>query len=95
LHEERARKDVSALSRASPTTRAEALELLLPRAGAEPEAIQFCASVDFVRPDPDTANDAFGDDVAINPGYTNPKGGTSARKRDSQSKKGIQKRAKK
>lgn len=95
LHEERARKDVSALSRASPTAPAEALQHLIPRTGAEPEALQFCASVDFVRPNPDMGNDSFADDDGINPVYTDPKAGTSARTRGSQSKKGIQKRAKK
>ena len=96
LHAERPRKEVSALGRASPAARAEALEHPIPTTGAEPEAIQFCASVDFVRPDINMANDPFGDDIEINPGYTRPKRSTSARTRDSaQSTKGTQKRAKK
>ncbi|PTR16277.1 MULTISPECIES: hypothetical protein [unclassified Nitrosospira] len=96
LHAERARNEVSALSRASPAARAEAPEHPIRTTGAEPDAIQFCASVDFVRPDTNMANDSFGDDTEINPGYTKPKRSTSARTRDSaQSTEGTQKRGKK
>ena len=97
LHVERTCEEVSALSRASsPAALSEAMEHPIPTTGAEPDAIQFCASVDFVRPDTNMADDSFGDDIEINPGYTEPKRSASARTRGSaQSTKGTQKRAKK
>ena len=96
LHAERMRKDGSALLRASPKVSLEAMAHPAPTLGTEPDAMQFCASVDFVRPDANMADDSFGDDIEINPGYTEPKRSASARTRGSaQSTKGTQKRAKK
>jgi hypothetical protein len=59
----------------------------------EPDAIQFCASVDFVRPDSDRATDFLADnDVA----YDKQKRSTSPRTRDAvRTAKGASKRAKK
>jgi hypothetical protein len=97
LHAERGRKEVLALSPdASPALDTPPPEHPISTPGTDPDAIQFCASVDFVRPDTNMADDSFGEDIDINPAYTEPKRGTSARARDSaKSTKGTQKRAKK
>lgn len=53
LHAERERKAALALFRASPNVLPRTVEHSVPAAGTEPDAIQFCASVDFVREDSD------------------------------------------
>lgn len=95
LHADRARKEVAALARASPSAPLEAVEHAISTAGTEPDVMQFCASVDFVRPDPGTATDS-GDDIGVDPAYGKQKRNTSPRTRDSvRTEKGAAKRAKK
>jgi hypothetical protein len=96
LHAERARREVSALSRASPDASLEAAERPIQTTGAEPHAIQFCASVDFVRPDTDMATGSLAEDIEVDPGYAKQKRSTSPTTRNStRSPKGTPKRAKK
>jgi hypothetical protein len=92
LHEDRAHKKASALSRPSPQAPFEAMERVIP-SEIEPDALQFCASVDFVRPDSDMATDFLADnDVA----YDKQKRSTSPRTRDAvRTAKEASKRAKK
>jgi hypothetical protein len=97
LHAERGRKEILArLPETSPAHDTPPPEHPISTPGTDPDAIQFCASVDFVRPDTNMANDSFGDDIEIDVSYTEPKRGTSTRTRGSaKSTKGTQKRAKK
>jgi hypothetical protein len=98
LHAERARKseEVPALSSKSPNAAWQAVEHASPTAGMEPDALQFCASVDFIRADTNRTNDSLGDDIEINPTYTKQKRSTSPRTRNSASAaKGAPKRPKK
>lgn len=95
LHADRARREVAALSRASPNAPFEAVERVISTAGIDPDVMQFCASVDFVRPDTDTATDSP-DDIDVDPVYGKQKRNTSPRTRDSvRTEKGAAKRAKK
>lgn len=96
LHADRAHKEVSALSRASPNAPFEPVEHAIRTAGIEPEAIQFCASVDFVRPDTEMATGSLAEDIEVDPGYAKQKRSTSPMTRNSaRSPKGTLKRAKK
>ncbi len=96
LHAEREGKDVSALSRASPKVSPEPMQHPTPTIAAEPDALQFCASVDFVRPDKDMADDSFADDVDVDSGYAKQTRSTSLRTNTSaKSAKGTPRRAKK
>ena len=93
-HADRAHEKVSALPRASPHAPFEAMERMTP-SEIEPDAIQFCASVDFVRPDSDMATDFLADDD-VDPAYDKQKRSTSPRTRDAvRNAKGASKRAKK
>ena len=95
LHADRARTEAAALSpsHASPNAPFESMERAL--SGIEPEVMQFCASVDFVRPDTDTATDSP-DDIDVDPAYGKQKRSTSPRTRDSvRTAKRASKRAKK
>ena len=97
LHADRARREAAALSpsHASPNAPFESMERALSTAGIETEVMQFCASVDFVRPDTDTATDSP-DDIDVDPAYGKQKRSTSPRTRDSvRTAKGASKRAKK
>jgi hypothetical protein len=96
LHAEREGKDVSALSRASPKVSPEPMQHPTPTIAAEPDALQFCASVDFVRPDKDMADDSFTDDVDVDSGYSKQTRSASLRTNTSdKSAKGTPRRAKK
>jgi hypothetical protein len=95
LHAGRARKEVAPLSRASPNAPFRAVERAISTAGIEPDVMQFRASVDFVRPDTDTATDSA-DDIDVDPAYGKRKRSRSPRTRDSdRTAKGASKRAKK
>ena len=95
LHAERARREIGALSRASPNAPLEAVEHAISTAGTEPDVMQFCASVDFVRPGADTATDPP-DDIDVDPVYGKQKRSRSPGTRDSvRTAKGASKRAKK
>src|SRR5215217_3816150 len=78
LHADRARREVAGLSCASPDAPFEAVEHAISTAGTEPDVMQFCASVDFVRPDTDTATDSP-DDIDVDPVYGKQKRNTSPR----------------
>jgi hypothetical protein len=97
---ERVGKVVSPLSRASPdlpmTVSLKGREHSAPAVGAEPDALQFCASVDYVRPNPSTAHDCLEGDQEVEPVYVKQKLGASRRTNISAgSVKGASKRAKK
>jgi hypothetical protein len=95
LHAERARRGVPALSSAWPDTPLEAAERPIPTTDAEPHAIQFCASVDFVRPDTDMATGSRAD-IEVDPDYAKQKRSMSPTTRNSaRLPKGTLKRAKK
>lgn len=94
LHADCAHKKVSTLSRASPHAPFEAMERMVP-SEIEPDAIQFCASVDFVRPDSAMATDFLADDD-VGHAYDKQKRSTSPRTRDAlRTAKGASKREKK
>jgi hypothetical protein len=94
LHADCAHKKVSALSRASPHAPFEAMERKIP-SETEPDSIQFCASVDFVRPDSDRATDFLADND-VGPAYDKQKRSTSPGTRDAvRTAEGALKRAKK
>ena len=96
LHAKREGKDVLALSRASPKVSPEPTQHPTQTISAEPDALQFCASVDFVRPDKDMADDSFVDDVDVDSGYAKQTRSTSLRTNTSaKSAKGTPRRAKK
>ena len=97
LHAERMRKDGSARSHASPQVSLEAMVHPTPTLGTEPDAMQFCASVDFVRPDTDMATDSFADDIDVDSGYSKQKPRTSSLRTNPPAKpvKGTPRRAKK
>ena len=94
LHADRAHEKVSALSRASPHAPFEAMERVIP-SEIEPDALQFCASVDFVRPDSDMDTDFLADND-VGPAHGKQKRNASPRTRDAvRAAKGASKRAKK
>ncbi len=96
LHAAREGKDVSALSRASPKVSPEPTQHRSQTIAAEPDALQFCASVDFVRSDKDMADGSFVDAVDVDSGYAKQKRSTSPRTNISaKSAKGTPRRAKK
>jgi uncharacterized protein (DUF1778 family) len=96
LHAKREGKEVSALSRASSKVSLQPIQHPTQTIAAEPDALQFCASVDFVRPDKDMADDSFGDDVDVDSGYAKQKRSTSLGTNTSaKSAKGTPRRAKK
>jgi hypothetical protein len=94
LHADDAHQKVSALSPTSPHAPVEAMKRVIP-SEMEPDAIQFCASVDFVRPDPDADTDFLADND-VGPAYDKQKRSTSSRTRDTAgTAKGASKREKK
>lgn len=94
LHADCAPKKVSTLSRTSSHVPFEAMERAIP-SEIEPDAIQFCASVDFVRPDSDVATDFLADND-VDPTYDKQKRSTSPKTRDAgRTAKGASKRVKK
>ncbi len=94
LHADCAHKQVLVLSHTSPHASLEAMERVIPNE-IEPDAIQFCASVDFVRSDSDVATDFLADDD-VGSAYDKQKRSTSPRMRDAvRTAKGASKRAKK
>jgi hypothetical protein len=94
LHADCAHEKVLALSPAAPHAPFEAMERVIPTE-IEPDALQFCASVDFVRPDSDMATDFLADND-VGPAYDKQKRSTSPRTRDTvRTTKGASKREKK
>jgi hypothetical protein len=94
LHADDAHQKASALSHASLPAPVEPMKSVL-ATEMELDAIQFCASVDFVRPDPDADTD-FHADNDVGPAYDKQKRSTSPRTRDAAGTgKGASKREKK
>jgi hypothetical protein len=94
LHAVSAHEKVPALSPVARQAPFQAMERVTP-GEIEPDAIQFCASVDFVRPGSDLDTD-FTADNDVDPAYDKQKRSTSPRTRDTvRATKGVSKREKK